>query len=68
MIDKITKSPETIIGGISNSLTVFDPEEKWIYDERTNKSLSANHPWFGNELQGKVKYVFQKGQFLKVNA
>lgn len=67
LIDKITKSPETIIGEISNSLTVFDPEEKWIYDERTNKSLSANHPWFGNELQGKVKFVFQKGQFLKVN-
>ena len=68
MIDKITKSPETIIGGISNSLTVFDPEEKWMYDEWKNKCLSANHPWFGNELQGKVKYVFQKGQFLKVNA
>lgn len=67
LIEKITRGPEKIIGKQAKSLTIFDPKEKWVYNEKTNRSLSANHPWFGTELQGKVKYVVQKGQLIKVD-
>jgi dihydroorotase len=68
LIEKITAGPEKIIGERTNSLTIFDPNEKWVYNEKSNKSLSANNPWFGIELQGKVKYVVQKGQLIQIDA
>lgn len=67
LIDKITKGPGAIIRTADASWTIFDPEEKWIYSEKSNKSLSSNNPWFGKELQGRVKYVIQKGQLKKVD-
>jgi dihydroorotase len=67
LIEKVTKGPEEVIGKLPDSLTIFDPEEKWIYDEKSNRSLSSNNPWFGMELQGRVKYVIQKGQLIKVD-
>lgn len=67
LIDKVTAGPERIVGASADSLTIFDPQEKWVFDERSNKSLSANSPWFGMELQGKVKYVVQKGQLIPIN-
>lgn len=67
LIDKITSGPEKILGKGAPSWTIFDPNERWTYDERNNASLSANHPWFGKELKGKVKYCIHQGQFLQVN-
>ncbi|RIW13921.1 dihydroorotase [Algoriphagus lacus] len=67
LIDKITAGPAKIIESSVDSWTIFSPEEKWLYNEKSNKSLSANNPWFGKELQGKVKYVIQKGQLIVVN-
>jgi len=67
LIQKITTGPEQVIGSAAESWTIFDPNEKWIYDEKTNKSLSSNNPWFGKELVGKVKFVIQKGQLIKID-
>lgn len=67
LIEKITSGPSTILGESSDCLTIFDPNEVWRYDEKSNKSLSANHPWFGRELKGKVKYVIQKGQLVDLD-
>ncbi len=67
LIQKITAGPEQIIGSAVESWTIFDPNEKWIYNEKTNKSLSSNNPWFGQELQGKVKYMIQKGQLISID-
>lgn len=67
LIDKVTEGPAKILSVGNYAWTIFDPEEKWGYDEKSNKSLSANSPWFGSELQGKVKYVFQKGQLIKTD-
>ncbi|WP_332913654.1 hypothetical protein [Algoriphagus boritolerans] len=67
LIEKITSGPERIVGARSESLTIFDPNEKWVYNEKTNRSLSSNNPWFGNELKGKVKFVVQKGQLIKID-
>lgn len=67
LIEKITNGPENVIGSSFDSMTIFDPNEKWVYNEKSNKSLSCNNPWFGQELQGKVKYVIQKGQLIKID-
>jgi dihydroorotase len=67
LIEKITSGPRAIIGSSNESWTIFDPKEEWEYNEKSNKSLSSNHPWFGKRQRGKVKYVIQKGQFLKVD-
>lgn len=67
LVEKVTSGPSRIIGPSTESWTLFDPNEEWEYNEKTNKSLSSNHPWFGKMLRGRVKYVIQKGQFRKVD-
>jgi dihydroorotase len=68
LIDKITIGPNSILPQqLQKSWTIFDPKSTWTYNEKTNKSLSSNNPWFGKELNGKVKYVIQKGQLIEVN-
>jgi dihydroorotase len=67
LLEKVTTGPERVLGSESDSWTLFDPKETWTYNEQSNTSLSANHPWFGKELKGKVKYCIQKGQLLQVN-
>lgn len=68
LIQKITSGPTNVIGSEKSiGWTIFDPSEKWNYNEKSNKSLSHNSPWFGKELIGQVKYVIQKGQLIQVN-
>jgi dihydroorotase len=67
LLEKVTSGPEKVVGQSADSWTIFDPTEKWTYNEKTNPSLSANHPWFGQELTGKVKYCIQKGHLIQVN-
>ncbi|MCL6261698.1 dihydroorotase [Aquiflexum sp. TKW24L] len=69
LISKITAGPAKVLGfDISKmeSLTIFDPDENWVFDQKSNKSLSANMPWFNTTLKGKVKYVINKGRFAKI--
>ncbi|MEY2705261.1 MAG: hypothetical protein RL407_1323 [Bacteroidota bacterium] len=67
LLEKITSGPEKILGESKPSWTLFDPHALWVYDEKSNASLSSNHPWFGKQLKGKVTYCLQKGQLLQVN-
>jgi dihydroorotase len=68
LISKITSGPAKVIGSEkSTGWTIFDPSAKWNYNEKSNRSLSHNSPWFGKELTGQVKYVIQKGQLIMVN-
>jgi len=67
LLEKITSGPEKILGKSKPSWTLFDPHALWVYDERSNASLSSNHPWFGKQLKGKVTYCLQNGQLLQVN-
>ena len=67
LLEKVTTGPSRVIGSEINSWTLFDPNEEWEYNQKTNKSLSSNHPWFGPRIMGKVKYVIQKGQFIKID-
>lgn len=67
LLDKVTNGPQKVLGLEENkSWTIFDPSEKWVYDRKSNKSLASNHPWFSQELTGKVKYVIQKGKLTQL--
>lgn len=69
LIAKITEGPTKVLGfdtSKKENMTIFDPEENWVFDQKSNKSLSANMPWFNSELKGKVKFVINKGRFVKI--
>ncbi len=44
----------TIKTGENACLTVFDPTETWILDQRTNASISKNSVLYGQTLEGKI--------------
>jgi dihydroorotase len=67
MIEKITTGPLKILKRENDSITIFDPNQSWVWNSKSNKSLSSNHPWYGKELKGSVKYLIQKGQIHKIN-
>lgn len=70
LISKITRGPAKVLRKDVlplSSLTVFDPHEQWLYDRKSNTSLSQNSPWFNSVVQGRVKYVINKGKFEAVN-
>lgn len=43
-------------------LTVFDPNEEYIYTKDMIVSKSKNSPWIGKKLKGKVKYTIVSGR------
>jgi dihydroorotase len=48
--------PELTTGTIAN-LTVFDPQEWWVFSRKNIYSRSYNTPFIGQEFTGRVKYV-----------
>jgi dihydroorotase len=61
-VESITTNPRKILGlpevkleeGKSANLTLFDPDETFVYQKTNRKSLSANNPLFDKKLKGKV--------------
>jgi dihydroorotase len=41
-------------------VSLFLWDEKWLFDERDNRSRSFNSPFFGNEFTGRVKGIINK--------
>ncbi|WP_276348138.1 dihydroorotase [Daejeonella sp. JGW-45] len=72
IIEKIAVNPRKILGlpnphfekGISANFILFDPAEKWTFDEQTNYSKSENSPFMNENLTGKVKLVYNNAQYL----
>jgi dihydroorotase len=71
LIPKVTLNPRQLlelpiskieVGEVAN-LTLFDPAATWRLDEKSNLSKSRNSPWFGKEITGKAKAVFNNGMF-----
>ncbi len=52
--------PITIAVGSKAKLAVFDPEEEWIFNGKTNKSKSQNSPFIGQKLKGRALGVINK--------
>jgi dihydroorotase len=69
-LDKITVNPRKRLGleipelkeGVPANLTVFDPTVTWMYNARTNKSKSANSPFWNKKLQGMVIATINKNK------
>ena len=75
VIEKISVNPAKVYGldkegvgslseGNKANITIFDPNEKWIFDEETIVSKSHNSPLIGMELMGKVKYTICNGKLV----
>jgi len=71
LINKVTKAPRELLGqevptiaeGEKANLTLLDPNAEWKLDATTNKSKSANSPFWSKNLKGRVKAVINKGEF-----
>src|SRR5690606_31028144 len=50
--------------GTKANLVVFNRNEKWTFDEKSNKSKGKNNPLFGSELVGKVKLVVNNNKLI----
>ena len=48
------QTPATVAPGVSAELILFDPQMSWTVDGHSLKSRSANTPWLGQQLTGKV--------------
>lgn len=71
VIDLFTTSPRRILGleqisiseGQEANLTLFSAEEKWVFDEQTNKSKSEYSPLYNQNLKGRIRAVINNGQY-----
>ena len=71
IIQKIAIMPRTILGLTVPSikedekpiLTLFDPKQEWVFEEKNIKSKSRNSPLIGMKLIGKAVAVFNNGKF-----
>ncbi len=70
VVDLLTRKPANLLGlpagtlaeGAAADICLFDPEEKWLYDARAGFSKSANSPWHGRTLAGRVKTTIVDGR------
>jgi dihydroorotase len=71
LIEKITVNPRKVMNletnlfapGSKAQITIFDPNEKWKFENSHILSKSSNSPFVGKDLVGKVKFVISKNQF-----
>ena len=45
-------------------ITIFDPNEKYIYTKEMIVSKSKNSPFIGKELKGRVQYTIVNGRIV----
>jgi len=79
VVDLLTRRPARVLNlsagtlapGAAADICLFDPDEKWLYDAKAGFSKSANSPWHGQTLTGRVKttivdgrVVFARGRIL----
>ena len=59
----ILKLPTTkIIEGELANITLFDPDEKWVFEKKHIRSHSLNSPYLNNTLKGKVVGIINRKQ------
>ena len=74
LIEKLTVNPRKVMSleqnlfsiGCKAQISIFDPNEKWVFGNEHILSKSSNSPFIGKELIGRVKYVVSKNQFFSL--
>lgn len=54
----------TLARGAHGDVTIFDPKKRWTFDVNKTKSKSANSPFDGAALTGKVVATIVSGRFV----
>ncbi len=57
----------TLAPGAAADITILDPEERWTVDAAKFFSKSANSPWLGREMRGRVKWTVVSGRVVFEN-
>ncbi len=73
LVEKLTIGPKSVFGletatikkGIKANITLFDPEESYIFDEDHIHSTSKNSAFIGKTLKGKVYGIYANNQLVK---
>lgn len=55
-------SKGTLAVGADADVTVFDPDEEWVYDRTASASKSRNSPFHGWRMKGRVTATIVRGQ------
>lgn len=71
IVEKMAVNPRKILGlpvpsfekGNSANFILYDPSAEWKFDETTNLSKSANSPFLGERLSGKIGLVYNNTQY-----
>jgi len=50
----LNQIPPTVAVGQRAEMVLFDPTQRWTVEPRSLYSLSANTPWLGQEIQGRI--------------
>jgi len=72
MIAKFTMNPARLLNlnkgslsvGADADVTVFDPEQEWIYNRDDSASKSKNNPFFGWKLKGNAVATIVSGKII----
>jgi dihydroorotase len=70
IIEKLTTNPRKLLRlekisikeGNPANLSIFDPDQVWIYESKNIQSKSKNSPFIDKKLRGKIKAVINKGK------
>jgi dihydroorotase len=74
IVESLTAKPRTILGLEARSidtnqtacLCIYNENESWEYNDKTNKSKSQNSNLFGQTLKGKVKMMINNNQLTTI--
>jgi dihydroorotase len=72
LISKLVDNPRQILRldvpeikvGVNANLTIFNTDEKWVFEKKHVHSKSANTPYIGSTMHGRALAVYNKSQLV----
>jgi len=59
----VSQGQQLEVGKTAN-IAVFDPQDEWTPDQSSLQSKSANNPWIGKKLVGRVRHTICRGKLV----
>ena len=59
----VSQGQQLEVGKTAN-IAVFDPQDEWTPDQSSLQSKSANNPWIGKTLVGRVRHTICRGKLV----